>query len=212
MPANGVVRIPPNRLLKLNQLLQRLLIVASSYLLLVIFSLGQPLLALLAVLLLTASSTLSLFSFLELLYSWATTALRADADGITDATGPVPGGLVRWDEISGITESIAHEEPVLLLNLYNPQAYLDRLPELKRSMLSGSVSVYGTPCVVAQSDVGIPIGEAQRRLEEARQRFVTASVGPTTTTIPTAPTAHWWTAVPPEERKAQPLRNGSSDR
>ncbi|MBC8139502.1 MAG: hypothetical protein H8F28_26790 [Fibrella sp.] len=210
-PENEVVRIPPNRLQKLNQLLTRLFVVASAYFLLALSTAGQPLLALLAIFLLTASATLSVFSFMELIYSWMTTALRADANGITDATGPVPGGLVRWDEILGITESTVNDEPILLFHLYNTQAYLDRLPEMKRAMLAGSVSVYGTPCVVSQSDIGIPVAEAQLRLEEARQRFVRVPVLPVTSTVSTAPTAHWWTAVPPEERKAQPLRSGLGD-
>jgi hypothetical protein len=62
---------------------------------------------------------------------------------------------------------------------------------------------------VAQSDIGVSTGEARRTLEEVRQQFVPVPVAPN---ISAAPTAHWWTAVPPEERKAQPLRNGSSDR
>lgn len=210
--SDNVVRIAPNRLLKLNQLLRRLLIVASSYFLLVVFSANQPLLALFAIFLLTISATLSAYSFLELLYSLATTALRADANGITDATGPLPGGLVRWEEISGISESIVDEESILLFHLHNTQAYLDRLPEPKRSLLAASIPIYGTPCVVSQRDIGIPIAEAQRRLEEVRGKFVVQPSVPNQSAVSTAPTAHWWTAVPPEERKAQPLRNGSADR
>lgn len=209
--SDNVVRIAPNRLLKLNQLLRRLLIVASSYFLLVVFSANQPLLALFAIFLLTISATLSAYSFLELLYSLATTALRADANGITDSTGPLPGGLVRWEEISGISESIVDEESILLFHLHNTQAYLDRLPEPKRSLLAASIPTYGTPCVVSQRDIGIPVAEAQRLLEEVRGQFVVQPSVPNQSTVSTAPTAHWWTAVPPEERKAQPLRSGFSN-
>ncbi len=212
------VRIPPNRLQKLNQLLRRLLVVAFAYFLLMLFGVGQALFAILAVFLLTAFATLSLYSFLEWVRSWVTTALRADQHGVTDATGTLPGGLVRWEEIAHIAEGNPNaegglpDEPVLLLHLHDTQAYLARLPEPKRSLLAASVPRYGTPCVVAQSDIGVPIAEARRTLEEARQRFAPVPVTPNISAAATAPTAHWWTAVPPEERTAQPLRNGSSDR
>lgn len=205
------VHIPPNRLLHLNQLLQRLFLVACSYFFLVVFLVNSPLLATLAILGLAAASVLSFCSLVNLVFSFGTTALQSDANGITDATGPLPGGLVRWEEISGISESTVDFDPVLLIHLKDVDTYLSRLSEPKRSLLSASIPLYGTPCVVSQNDIGIPIAEARQLLEEARQRFVV----PATQAIPdvaTAPTAHWWTAVPPEERKAQPLRNGSADR
>ena len=209
---NETVRIPPNRIRKLNLFLARLFLVAVSYFFLVVFLAGSPLLATLSVFALATSAVLSFFSFLELLSSLATPALRSDTTGITDATGPLPGGLVHWEEISGISESVVDEEPVLLFHLKDTEAYLNRLSEPKRSLLAASIPIYGTPCVVSQNDIGIPIAEAQRLLEEARQRFGVVSIPEAVPAVVTTPTAHWWTAVPPEERKAQPLRNGSADR
>ena len=141
-----------------------------------------------------------------------TPALLADEYGITDATGTVPGGLVYWNEIAAINTIETPAESLLLLHLHNTEAYLARLPEPTRRMLAGGANTYGTPCVVAQSDLGVPVGEALQILTEARARFagvrtaaaLPASVAEATPTV--AATAHWWTAIPPEERTAKPTQ------
>ncbi len=155
-----------------------------------------------------------------------TPALLADEYGITDATGAVPGGLVYWDEIAAINTIETPSETLLLIQLHDTPAYLARLPEAARLMLAGGANFYGTPCVVAQSDLAIPVGEALQTLTEARARFArqpvpvaaTVSASAATSydapasTIATASTvsvvsgAHWWTAVPPEERVAKPIQ------
>ena len=146
---------------------------------------------------------------------WNTPALTANEHGITDATGAVPGGLVYWNEIAAIDTVKSPSETLLLLHLRDPDAYLARLPEPTRRLLAGSVSIYGTPCVVAQNDIGVPVAQALQTLTEARVQFaglrvpLAAAVGSATveaatpTVSNTASPAHWWTAVPPEERAAK---------
>ncbi|MBC8141983.1 MAG: hypothetical protein H7Y38_11145, partial [Armatimonadetes bacterium] len=158
--------------------------------------------------------------------SLTTPALVADEYGVTDATGAVPGGLVYWNEIAAIETVETPAETLLLLRLHDTPAYLARLPEPTRQMLTGGASHYGTPCVVAQSDLAVSVGDAMRTLTEARARFVRQPIpvavpvatiydAPASTVAAPATTvskAHWWTAVPPEERVAKPIqqvgRNG----
>lgn len=149
---------------------------------------------------------------------WNTPALTANYDGITDATGTVPGGLVYWNEIADIETVETHGERLLLLRLFDTDAYLARLPDATRKLLSGSAAVYGTPCVVAQGDLAVPVGEARDILLAARARFVPQAVPlaamgeqgatPVATTEAATPAipAHWWTAIPPEERAAPPTQ------
>lgn len=55
-------------------------------------------------------------------------ALLIDAEGVTDNTNLLPGGLVRWQEIARLEETQLGGQPALLLHLYDPEAYMERLP------------------------------------------------------------------------------------
>lgn len=149
-------------------------------------------------------------------------ALSADAEGITDDTHEIPGGLVRWDEIKDIEEKMLAGDNSLIIHLHDPAAYMRRLPEWKQALLAGNLQQFGTPCIVGQSSLGLPISDVRNWLEMARmyhtRSYIQPNVGESnraSTVAPTVAPGRWWTAVPPEERKAQPLQQNignNSDR
>ena len=130
-------------------------------------------------------------------------ALLLTEEGIIDATGIVTGGLVRWHEISGVREVQVFGQRSLALDLHDTEGYLDQLPGWKRSLLTGNARQYGTPCIVAQSDLAVPLDQARMAIEYARQPQAVSTLQ----SLPAASTGHWWTAIPPEERRQTLVRS-----
>ncbi len=203
MDEGGVVRIPAN----IGSVLFNAALQLAVIFFLFVSSWASPPYLILAI----PCLLVFLFSLSNWVATWTVPALLGDAEGITDATGTAHGGLVHWHEISGFAEATVSGQPALLIHLHDPLAYLDRLPKAKRALLAGSVPVHGTPCIVGQNDIGIPVAEALSLLEAARARFAAVPV-PVPAFVNGAsvlPATRWWTAIPPEERNVQPLRNNA---
>lgn len=133
-----------------------------------------------------------------------TPALRLTDAGITDATGCVTGGFVSWSEVRSVSKVWLRDHHALAIQLFDNDAYLARLPAWKRSLLASNIAAFGTPCLVSEVELAITIDQAKAAIEGAHGD----ATRPAVTQAPSEPPAHWWTAVPPEERAVVPLRNG----
>lgn len=132
-----------------------------------------------------------------------TPALIITDEGITDATGIVTGGLIRWDEVESVSKIALHGHYSLAIQLTDPSKYLARLPRWKRLLLSPTAAEFGTPCLIAETELAVPLDQARLAMESARVRFEAPDAEPVG-----APAAHWWTAIPPEERNVVSLTRG----
>lgn len=130
-------------------------------------------------------------------------ALLLTKEGIADATGIVTGGLVYWGEVRSVSKVWMNDHHSIAIQLVDNAAYLDRLPAWKRFLVSPSIAFYGTPFLIAESELAVTLDQAQVAIESA-QRSATATQ---VTELPPSSASHWWTAVPPEERTIMPLRS-----
>ncbi|MBC8139503.1 MAG: hypothetical protein H8F28_26795 [Fibrella sp.] len=132
-----------------------------------------------------------------------TPALRLTEEGITDATGSITGGSVYWDEILSVSKVRVADHYSLAVQLTDNSAYLARIPAWKRLFLSPNIAAYGTAFLVSESELAVPLDQAILAIENAQQCFKEVPV----TEAPPQPSAHWWTAIPPEERIVVSLRS-----
>ena len=131
-----------------------------------------------------------------------TPALLLTDAGITDATGIVTGGMVRWSEIRSVSQVRIRGHTSLAIELTDDAAYLARLPLWKRSLLSANVTIFGSPFLVSEEELAIPLNEVRALVEATwRASREAGCVSPDAGTV-----RHWWTAVPPEERAVVAVR------
>ncbi|WP_288427241.1 STM3941 family protein [uncultured Spirosoma sp.] len=71
--------------------------------------------------------------------------LIIDEQGIFDNTNASSVGLIKWTDITGIKNQQVASTKFLLIYTKNPHYYLDKVTGLKRKMLEGNNSMYGTP-------------------------------------------------------------------
>lgn len=132
-----------------------------------------------------------------------TPALLLTEEGITDSTGTLTGGLVHWSEVQSVSKVWMTDHYSLAIQLTDNKAYLARLPGWKRFLLSPNIALHGTPFLVSQSELAMSVDQAKAIIESAYPRSIQTSVAETSP----PPVAHWWTAIPPEERGVVPLRS-----
>ncbi len=132
-----------------------------------------------------------------------TPALVITDEGITDTTGIVTGGLIRWSEIQSVSKIALHGQHSLAIQLTDPSQYLARIPRWKRFLLAPTAAEFGTPCLIAETELAVPLDQARLAMESAWARCGMQDGEPVS-----APAAHWWTAIPPEERTVVPLMRG----
>ncbi|WP_291285698.1 STM3941 family protein [Flavobacterium sp.] len=75
-------------------------------------------------------------------------------EGIIDLSSVVSIGLIHWKDIKGIKEKKVMSTEFLLIDLHNPNEYLDKAKnKLVLNLLKSNLSMYGTP--IALSSVAL---------------------------------------------------------
>ena len=132
-----------------------------------------------------------------------TPALLLTDEGITDTTGILTGGLLRWSEVRSVSQIRVQGQQSLAIQLVDNATYLARLPAWKRFLLASNIALSGTPFLISETELAVTLDQAKTAIENAHHPAIKSAAQE----APPQPVAHWWTAIPPEERVVLPLRN-----
>jgi hypothetical protein len=106
--------------------------------------------------------------------------LIIDDTGLTDNSSGLSAGHILWTDIKNIYVLEIHKQRLLMLEVSNPQDYIDRQNNLfKRKGMALNYRMYGTPLSITANGLKIPFQEllvlvTERFLEtrtNAQQRF-----------------------------------------
>jgi hypothetical protein len=99
-------------------------------------------------------------------------ALILDEGGIRDRSSFSGAGLIRWDEIEAVTLKWFPGQRLLFLHLRNPESIIARQKPFVQRAMRSSLCLVGTPVVLSQTNIGIPLEQVKALIEE---RLITLS-------------------------------------
>jgi hypothetical protein len=106
--------------------------------------------------------------------------LVIDNTGLIDNSGALSAGQILWADIVNISVLEMHKQKLLMLEVNNPQDYIDRQNGLlKRKGMELNYKMYGTPLSITANGLKMPFPElyslVSQKFQEARtnaqQRF-----------------------------------------
>ena len=101
--------------------------------------------------------------------------LIIDDKGLTDNSSGLSAGHILWTDIKNISVLEIHKQKLLMLEVNNPQDYIDRQDSLfKRKGMQLNYKMYGTPLSITANGLKIPFKEllalVTQSLQETRAK------------------------------------------
>ena len=106
--------------------------------------------------------------------------LIIDSIGLFDNSGALSAGQILWEDIENISVLEMHKQKFLMLEVKNPQEYIDRQKSLlKRKGMELNYKMYGTPICIIANGLKMPFQELyflvsqkfQKTRTNGQQRF-----------------------------------------
>ena len=99
--------------------------------------------------------------------------LIIDNTGLVDNSGALSAGQILWQDIVNISVLEMHKQKLLMLEVKNPQEYIDKQNGLlKRKGMELNHKMYGTPLSITTNGLKIPFEElytlVSKKLQETR--------------------------------------------
>lgn len=86
--------------------------------------------------------------------------LVIDSTGLFDNSGALSAGLILWEDIENISVLEIHKQKLLMLEVKNPQAYIERQKSLwKRKGMELNYKMYRTPISITANGLKMPFEE-----------------------------------------------------
>ena len=92
--------------------------------------------------------------------------LTIDDIGITDNSGILGAGLIKWTEITEIKTETYGTSKFLLVFVKEPNQFLENMKGFKRKMMQGNMNTYGTPLSISPNTLKYDFNELERLLQE----------------------------------------------
>ncbi len=91
--------------------------------------------------------------------------LIIDDTGLDDNSSGVSGGQILWSDISNISIIEIHRQKIILLQVNNPQDYINRqTSKFKRKMMEMNYNMYGSPLSITSNGLKISFDELHKLL------------------------------------------------
>ena len=100
--------------------------------------------------------------------------LIIDLDGIVDNSNVASMGRIRWDEILGMRVTVMHRQRMVILELVDPQSFIERAGPIVRKLHSANMSLMGSPVGISSNSLAVDFDDLVRLLTEAFERYKNA--------------------------------------
>ena len=91
--------------------------------------------------------------------------LTIDNTGITDNSSGVSVGLIEWRDIKNIRTEQVMSTKFLLVEVLQPEKYLERGNSLQSKLMKGNLKMYGTPVAIASTTLQCNFAELESTLK-----------------------------------------------
>lgn len=93
--------------------------------------------------------------------------LIIDREGITDRLSATSAGFIEWRDITGIRSVQIRSIKILLIDVSDPQKYLERASnKVLATLMQGNMRMYGTPISIASNTLNYDFEELKHLLLE----------------------------------------------
>jgi len=97
--------------------------------------------------------------------------LIIDSNGITDNSNASSVGLIEWNDISEIKTQQVMSTKFLLINVVNPEKYIEKAKSgMKAKLLRSNMKMYGTPLSITSNTLKCDFGELEKLIETEYDR------------------------------------------
>lgn len=97
--------------------------------------------------------------------------LIIDDDGIIDNTNASSIGLIKWENITEIRVEQIRSTKFLLIYTNNPDEIINRVTGIKRMLINGNMSMYGTPLSITATMLKYRIDDLETLLQERLNKY-----------------------------------------
>jgi hypothetical protein len=85
--------------------------------------------------------------------------LVIDNDGIYDNSSAAAGHLIRWEIIKGLRVKQVMSTKFILIDIENPEEFLDEVNGIKKKLIWSTYKMYGTPTSISSSTLSCDFDE-----------------------------------------------------
>ena len=88
-----------------------------------------------------------------------TPGLVIDKEGIYDNSSAAAGHLIKWERITGLRVEQVMSTKFILIDLKNPEEFMDGVSGIKKQLMWSTYKMYGTPTSISSSTLSCDFDE-----------------------------------------------------
>jgi hypothetical protein len=92
--------------------------------------------------------------------------LTIDQSGIYDNSSAAAGHLIKWEIIRGLRVEQVMSTKLILIDIENPEQFMEQASGLKRKLMQGTFRMYGTPVSLSSAGLQCNFDELHELLNE----------------------------------------------
>lgn len=92
--------------------------------------------------------------------------LIIDKDGIYDNSSAAAGHLIEWEIITGLRVGQVMSTKFMLIDIENPEEFMERASGIKKKLMWGTYKMYGTPTSISSSVLSCDFDELFQIINE----------------------------------------------
>jgi hypothetical protein len=85
--------------------------------------------------------------------------LIIDKEGIYDNSSAAAGHLIKWERITGLRVEQIMSTKFILIDIENPEQFMDEINGMKKKMMWSTYKMYGTPTSISSSTLSCNFDE-----------------------------------------------------
>lgn len=97
--------------------------------------------------------------------------LIIDHNGITDNSSGVSVGLIEWADITALRTSKVMSTKFILINVADPEKYINKATNFKAKILLQNFNMYGTPLSIAANTLDFSFNDLESLLHKAYDNY-----------------------------------------
>jgi hypothetical protein len=97
--------------------------------------------------------------------------LIVNENGITDNSNFASVGLIEWSEIIGIRTEQVMSTKFILIDVLNPEKFIQKSSKFKASLMKANLKMYGTPLSITSNTLRYNFDEMERLLKSEFDKY-----------------------------------------
>jgi len=97
--------------------------------------------------------------------------LIINENGITDNSNFTSVGLIEWSEIIGIRTQQVMKTKFILIDVLNPEKYIQNSTKFKATLMKGNLKMYGTPLSITSNSLSYNFNELEKLLNTEFNKY-----------------------------------------